>query len=112
MDIFWKIVLIADAVMLVILIPFGIFRYEGDEQASFVNFNFKNDSHNNEQLRRLWSSICYTIGTIIVFGLIIGISYAFLSKAEIPVVAYTVKANVAYDTLITFDDAFKGVSNL
>src|SRR5688572_25564924 len=36
MDLFWKIILIADMVMLVVLIPFGIFRYEGDEEASFV----------------------------------------------------------------------------
>lgn len=86
MDVFWKIIMIADAVMLVILIPFGIFRYEGDEQASFM--------------RRLWSSICYTIGTVIVFGLVIGISYAFLSKAKIPVTAYTVTATVGSDTTL------------
>ena len=36
MDLFWKIVLIADAVFLVLLIPFAIFRYEGDEEAGFV----------------------------------------------------------------------------
>lgn len=53
-------------------------------------------------MRRLWSSICYTLATIIVFGLVIGISYAFLSKANIPVVAYTVEANVAATTELDF----------
>jgi len=37
MDVFWKIVLIADAIFLVFLIPFAIFRYEGDEEAGFVS---------------------------------------------------------------------------
>jgi len=36
MDLFWKIVLISDAVMLIAIIPFALFRYEGDDQDGFV----------------------------------------------------------------------------
>ncbi len=39
MDVFWKIVLVMDAVLLVIVIPFAYFRYEGDEEAGFVSQN-------------------------------------------------------------------------
>jgi len=39
MDLFWKIVLVMDAVLLVIVIPFAYFRYEGDEEAGFVSLN-------------------------------------------------------------------------
>jgi len=95
MDVFWKIVLIADAIFLVFLIPFAIFRYEGDEEAGFF--------------KRLWSSLCYTFGTVIFFALVIGISYAFLSKANIPLTSYGFAASnvtsstgaVSWDTLST-----------
>ncbi len=40
MNLFWQIVLIADAVMLIVLIPFAIFRYEGDDADGFVTKNF------------------------------------------------------------------------
>lgn len=91
MDVFWKIVLVMDAVLLVILIPFAYFRYEGDEEAGFV-------SQNRiifllkilPQFKRTSSAICYTIATVAFFALIIGITYAFWKTASIPVVAYTV----------------------
>jgi len=75
MDLFWKIILMMDAILLIILIPFAYFRYEGDEEAGFF--------------KRTWSAICYTIATFIFFALLIGITYAFWKTARIPITTYT-----------------------
>jgi len=79
MDLFWKIILICDAVLLIALIPFSIFKYEGDDEDGFW--------------KRTCSAICYTIGTIAFFGLAIGVSYAFLREASIPIQVYTYSAD-------------------
>eukprot|EP01112_Ceratiomyxa_fruticulosa_P023012 TRINITY_DN862_c0_g1_i2.p1 TRINITY_DN862_c0_g1~~TRINITY_DN862_c0_g1_i2.p1 ORF type:complete len:529 (+),score=73.80 TRINITY_DN862_c0_g1_i2:255-1841(+) len=75
MDILWLVVYIVIAGMVVVVIPFAIFYYEGEEAEG-----------ENTQVS---SAVKGTIATIIIFGLITVILYLFLGIAEIPVVKLT-----------------------
>jgi len=92
MEVFWQVIIILDAVLLVILIPFSIFFYEADPEKGFG--------------KRLSSALCMFIGFFIIFALIFFIMFGFLSEAEIPVKGVTIAlaAMQASDTDISSTD--------
>lgn len=73
MNIFWIVIYMFTAVFVLILIPALTFYYESDPDWTFWE--------------KIKYSLCYLIATIIVVLLILVVMYAFLSTAEIPVVA-------------------------
>lgn len=76
MDLFWEIVIILTAVILVILIPFAYTYYETDETKTFR--------------RRLGVAILYTLLTIIGFGVAFFVTYLLFNDASIPIENVTI----------------------
>lgn len=71
MDLFWQIVYLATAAMIVFVIPLLTHIYEADPEWSCWE--------------RTKYSLCYFFATVIVVIVILIVSYAFLSTAEIPI---------------------------
>lgn len=80
-DVVWQIVYILIACLISFIIPFAFFYYENDmddeaaEEAGFC------DSQKGQALK-------YTIGITAVFFIVLGIMYAFLAEANVPVTRY------------------------
>ncbi|KNC53710.1 LIMR family protein [Thecamonas trahens ATCC 50062] len=67
------------AFLALVVIPFAMFYYEAEE------------AENNSKSKQLYSALCYTFWTVIVFAGIVGILYGLIGKAEIPVQALTAR---------------------
>jgi LMBR1 domain-containing protein 1 len=79
MDLFWEIVYLATAVMVLIIIPALTFWYESDPDWTCWE--------------KTKYSFCYLFATIIVVIIILVVTYAFLSTAYIPVKTISCKIN-------------------
>lgn len=88
-DLVWQIVYIVLAVMICFIIPFAFFYYEND-----LDDDEKPASWFDSQSGMAFK---YTLALAAVFLIVLGIMYAFLNTAHVPVVSYSVSAN-AYTT--------------
>jgi len=71
MEELWYFVYLTNAALVALVIPFTIFYYDADEDYSCLG--------------RIWSALQWTLMTIVVLGLILGIAYGFAGYADFEV---------------------------
>lgn len=88
---FWYAIYGAAALCITILLPFAIFYYESDEEKGMLG--------------RLWWAFLSEICTIIIVSLILFISWAFLSVADVPITIYAQNYTHFTSSTTTLDEA-------
>jgi len=100
LDLLWQILYIIVAVLIAVIIPFAFFFYEND---------LDDESDEAQEGGFLQSqtgmAIKWTLATAVVFCVLLGIMYAFLHNANVPVTRYAQTFDVAVDvkSTTTFD---------
>ena len=85
----WQILYIIVAVMIAFIIPFAFFFYENDvDEDAETNGFFETQTG---------GAIKYTLLVAIVFCVVLGIMYAFLNKANVPVTRYAQTFTMSQD---------------
>jgi len=87
MDSLWTFAIYLTSLFLIILIPFALFFYDTDEQKAFR--------------QRLTSASTYTVGTFILYALIIIITYNWFGRINLPVISEIIKADDLVDSETT-----------
>jgi len=76
----WAVAVIGMMVILVVAIPFAFWFYESD-----ISSDGESKLSRFKVSTQFASALVFTVVLIVVFGITLGVLYAFLNKAEIPV---------------------------
>lgn len=89
----WQILYIIVAVLIAFIIPFAFFFYENDvDEDAETNGFFETQTG---------GAIKYTLLVAIVFCVVLGIMYAFLNKANVPVTRYAQTFTMSQDVKVS-----------
>jgi len=104
-DILWQVVYIILAVLLFALIPFAFYYYEADE-------DYSDDEKKGCCRSQIGSALLSTFIFFAVAIVLLGILYAFLNTAEIPVRRYSQAMDLVVPANLAFsDNAFQAFVN-
>lgn len=83
---FWTFLYIILLIFVTILMPYAIFLYETDEE--------------DPMCRRLLKALCFTACALAISCMILFISWAFLSKVDLPVTELSLNSDQTYDDTV------------
>ena len=105
MTLFWEILMVCVFVFVVVLLPMAIFQYESYDE---VEVRGKRTTSNQACLSACYWEVLLLIATFLTLGLM----YAFLGTAEVPVMAYQMDLAPAVSDDVTDDKAIAAYASV